>query len=164
MEPRMVQVQVSALALDAGTNSPIVLLKEENSERVLPIWIGFPEANAIAMAKSYQKKEIDRPLTHDLLKLFLDAMETRLIKVAIDELDGTTFKAKFYLQSKTTQSYIDARPSDAIALALRTGAPILLNAQLFGKISGGSGENTSIEELRKRLREIDPSDFGKFNF
>ncbi|OGJ90530.1 MAG: hypothetical protein A2268_03605 [Candidatus Raymondbacteria bacterium RifOxyA12_full_50_37] len=160
----MIHVSVSALAIDAGTNSPIVLLKEERGERVLPIWIGFPEASAIAMARSYEKKEIERPLTHDLLKLILDALEAKLIKVAIDELDGTTYKAKLYLQSGNSSCYIDVRPSDAIALALRTNAPIFIKETILGSAEQEADGANNIANLRKRLREIDPSDFGKFSF
>lgn len=160
----MISVQVSALAIDAGTNSPIMLLKEEKGEKVLPIWIGYPEASAIALAKSYDKNEIERPLTHDLLKMILDALDAKLIKVVIDELDGTTYKAKLFLQSPETDIYIDSRPSDAIALALRTGAPIFIEETLFGRMEASEAQKPNIEDLRKRLREIDPSDFGKFSF
>ena len=160
----MIQVQVSALAIDAGTNSPIMLLKEEKGDKVLPIWIGFPEASAIALAKSYEKNEIERPLTHDLMKMLLDALDTRLIKVVIDELEGTTYKAKLFLQSKNTDCYIDSRPSDAIALALRTGTPIFIEDAVFGQMDQSEEGRPNLEDLRKRLREIDPSDFGKFKF
>ena len=159
----MIQVQVSALAIDAGTNSPIMLLKEEEGEKILPIWIGYPEASAIALAKSFEKNEIERPLTHDLLKMIVDALDAKLIKVVIDELDGTTYKAKLFLQAGNADCYIDSRPSDAIALALRTGSPIFIEEAIFGKMEK-SGEGTpNIDDLRKRLRAIDPSDFGKFN-
>jgi bifunctional DNase/RNase len=161
----MIQVQVSALAIDAGTNSPIMLLKEEKGEKVLPIWIGFPEASAIALARSYEKNEIERPLSHDLMKMILDALDAKLIKVVIDELIGTTYKAKLFLQSANVDCYIDSRPSDAIALALRTGAPIFIENDVFGKTGNAEeGAMPNIDELRKRLREIDPSDFGKFHF
>ena len=158
----MVQVQVSALAIDAGTNSPIMLLKEDKGEKILPIWIGYPEASAIALAKSYEKSEIERPLTHDLLKMILDALNAELIKVVIDELDGTTYKAKLFLQSGNTNCYIDSRPSDAIALALRAGSPIFIEDSVFGRMNKAKGGAPNIDDLRKRLRDIDPSDFGKF--
>ncbi|MBL8027203.1 MAG: bifunctional nuclease family protein [Fibrobacteres bacterium] len=163
----MVKVDVSALAIDAATNMPIMLLKEENGDRVLPIWVGFPEASAIAMAQSYVRHEIERPMTHDLMKLILDGLGGTLIKIVIDELEGTTYKAKLFLQTGDTDCYIDARPSDAVALALRMGAPIfvadaVIEPQTDNDGSGSLMEN--IDELRKRLREIDPSDFGKFSF
>jgi uncharacterized protein len=160
----MIQVYVSALAIDAGTNSPIMLLKEEKGEKVLPIWIGFPEASAIALAKSYEKSEIERPLTHDLMKMILDALSAKLIKVVVDELDGTTYKAKLFLQSDNRDCYIDSRPSDAIALALRTGTPIFIENTVFGRMEDSPSGAPNIDDLRKRLREIDPSDFGKFSF
>jgi bifunctional DNase/RNase len=160
----MVQVHVSALAIDAGTNSPIMLLKEEKGEKVLPIWIGFPEASAIALAKSFDKNEIERPLTHDLLKLILDALSAKLIKVVVDELEGTTYKAKLFLQAGNRDCYLDSRPSDAVALALRTGSPIFVENAIFGKMEESHEGAPNIDDLRKRLRDIDPSDFGKFSF
>lgn len=160
----MIQVNVSSLAIDAGTNSPIMLLKEDKGEKVLPIWIGFPEASAIALAKSYERNEIERPLTHDLFKLVLDALNAKLIKIVIDELDGTTYKAKLFLQTETRDCYIDARPSDAIALALRLAAPIFIENRIFGKMEESTANTPDINDLRKRLRDIDPSDFGKFHF
>jgi len=152
------------LAIDAGTNSPIMLLKEENGEKVLPIWIGFPEASAIALAKSYEKNEIERPLTHDLMKMLLDALDAKLLKVIIDELEGTTYKAKLFLQSPVSDYVIDSRPSDAVALALRAGAPIYIEDQVFGQRDASEEGAPNLEDLRKRLREIDTSDFGKFKF
>lgn len=159
----MVQVYVSALAIDAGTNSPIMLLKEEKGEKILPIWIGYPEASAIAMAKSYEKNEIERPLTHDLIKMIIEAFSARLIKVVVDELDGTTYKAKLFLQADNRDYYLDSRPSDAIAIALRTGAPIFIENSIFGRMDEAQPGIAHIDDLRKRLREIDPSDFGKFS-
>jgi len=160
----MIQVYVSALAIDAGTNSPIMLLKEEKGDKVLPIWIGYPEASAIALAKSYDKSEIERPLTHDLMKMLLDALSAKLIKVVVDELDGTTYKAKLFLQADNRDCYIDSRPSDAIALALRMGSPIFIENTIFGRMEDSQQGAPNIDDLRKRLREIDPSDFGKFSF
>jgi bifunctional DNase/RNase len=163
----MIKVEVSALAIDAATNMPIMLLKEEGGDRILPIWVGFPEASAIAMAQSYTRHEIDRPMTHDLMKLILDGLNGRLVKIVIDELAGTTYKAKLFLQREDTDCYIDARPSDAIALALRMGADMYIEDAVFDPSTNSNADISLIEnidELRKRLREIDPSDFGKFNF
>ncbi len=161
----MVETIVSALAVDASSNTPLVLLKEKEGERVLPIWIGFPEASAIAMSYSYAKRDIDRPMAHDLMKLILDGLDCTLIKIEIDEIKDSTYKAKIFLQSGNKDIYIDARPSDAVALALRMKAPIFVNEALFGAESESLplSSGGSIEELRKRLRTIEPSDFGRYN-
>lgn len=161
----MIQVDVSALAIDAGTNTPLVLLKESEGERVVPIWIGYPEASAIAMAKSYQKKEIERPLTHDLMVILMNALNVKLSKVLIDELEGSTYKAKLFIESSENKDYyIDSRPSDAIALALRSETPIYIEEVILNKVVDDDKSKSNIDSLKKRLRDIDPSDFGKYRF
>lgn len=162
----MVEVTVADLALDPNTNMPILILKEQNGERILPIWIGMAEAGAIAIERSLEKPE--RPLTHDLMKLIIDGMENKLIKIIIDDLKENTFYAKLYLQRENDIVYIDARPSDAVALALRCKAPIYVEDRIFGeKDPVSKDENTfsglNPDELRDKLRNIDPSDFGKFS-
>ena len=114
---------VRGLALDPVTNAPIVILKAEGGTRLLPIWIGLFEANAIAI--EMEKIVAPRPMTHDLLKNMIELLDARMERMVVDNLQENTFFASIYLRSDGREHRLDARPSDAIALALRTGAPIL---------------------------------------
>jgi bifunctional DNase/RNase len=156
----MVKVVVSALAIDPNSETPVIILREETGERTLSIWIGTTEATAIANVNSFTENKISRPLTHDLLKMVIDGLGASLVKIIIDDLINTTYKAKLYLQRGNEVVYIDARPSDAIALALRMNSPVFVANALLGE---EKGEINQAEELRKKLRAIDPTDFGKFS-
>jgi bifunctional DNase/RNase len=157
------KVEVASVAIDSKSNTPVVILKETEKSKTLPIWIGFPEASAIAMVHGNKENPVGRPLTHDLLKLILDGMDCRLLRIVIDELDNNTYKAKLYLQQENKNIMIDARPSDAIALALRCKTSMFVNKEILQKASHDDPtESQSAEELRKKLRDIDPTDFGKF--
>ncbi|MFH1761849.1 MAG: bifunctional nuclease family protein [bacterium] len=159
----LTKARVGSLAIDAKSNTPVVILNEEKGNRTLPIWIGFPEASAIAMFLENKENPVGRPLTHDLLKLLLEGLDCRLLRIAIDELANNTYKAKLYIRQENKSIMIDARPSDAIALALRCNAPIFVNEEIFPKAAPeGISDIQSPEELRKRLRDIDPTNFGKF--
>ena len=125
----MIQVRVSGLAVDQTTQNPVVLLEALEEKGVLPIWIGQPEASAIAFQLAGQTFE--RPLTHDLLRIVIEGFEARVKKVVITELRGNTFYAKIYLGRGEEILAIDARPSDSIALALRTQAPMFVSDELF---------------------------------
>jgi hypothetical protein len=156
---------VSGLAIDLGTNSPVVILEEigDSGRRVLPIWIGHAEATAIAMKLA--DVNIKRPLTHDLMKLIIEGLDSKVIKVVINDLREQTFFAQIYVERKNSLLTIDARPSDSIALALRCGAPIyvanhVLDADLEDK---GLSNEERIQSLRERLKKINPEDFGKFS-
>lgn len=154
------EVMVSSLAIDSAGNSPVVLLKEAGGERVLPIWIGPAEASAIAIQLAGIRMK--RPLTHDLLKNIVDGLDAKVSKVVINDLVGQTFHAEIYLQSGESLVKIDARPSDSIALALRTKTSIFVDEKLLA-LEGGSlekSEEKRAQELRERLRRINPEDFG----
>jgi bifunctional DNase/RNase len=125
----VIQVRVANLAMDPTTHNPVVLLEGVEAKGVLPIWIGQPEANAIAFQLAGQTFE--RPLTHDLLRIVIEGLEARVSKVLITELRGNTFFAKLFLARGNEILSIDARPSDSIALALRTRAPIYVSQELF---------------------------------
>jgi hypothetical protein len=125
----VIQVRVAKLAVDSSTQSPVVLLEGIDAKGVLPIWIGPPEANAILLQLNNQTYE--RPLTHDLLRIVIEGLDARVRKVVITELRGNTFFAKIYLGRGDEILAIDARPSDSIALALRTQAPIYVDPDLF---------------------------------
>ncbi|KPJ49341.1 hypothetical protein AMJ40_05760 [candidate division TA06 bacterium DG_26] len=157
----MAEVVVSALALDA-TNTPVVLLKEIEGDRVLPIWIGYAEANAIDMV--LQGKRSERPLTHDLMKTILAALHVKVTRILISELKDNTFYAKIFLESDGSVLSIDARPSDSIALALRIRAPIHVADEVL-QSSGTSiklDEKTKARVLRNYLKQLDLEDFGKY--
>ena len=143
-----------------------MLLKEKFGDRTLPIWIGENEAFAIAL--SLEGKKSPRPMTHDLLKLVIDAFQSKVLKVEVVGLkmvnDNGTYFAKIYLKSDGKVIAIDARPSDSIALALRTESTIFVDPKVMddnGRVLDG---DTSISELKRRLRNTKPENFGDFDF
>ena len=165
----MIPVRVGGLAIDERTKNPVVLLQEIEGNRVLPIWIGPMEASAIhseLMGKKYQ-----RPLTHDLLVTIIDSLKGKISRVVITDLKDSTFFASIYLDAGAGAVPIDARPSDSIAIALRSHAPIFIVDKLFEKSmepqAMGSPPEKSPEEkaedLRHFLEELRPEDFGKWN-
>ena len=164
----MIEVKVTGLGFDKTTRTPVVLLKELDGERVLPIWIGPAEAEAIARALEGIKP--DRPLTHDLMKSIIDGLKSKVTKVVITELKDNTFFAKIHLENPNfdgkgkSLTHIDARPSDSIALALRVDVPIFVAEEIFAS-SGTSmeiDEETKAEALKKYLENLKPEDFGKY--
>ncbi len=155
----VIQVKINGLALDMTTNSPVVILAAVDSkEKLLPIWIGHYEAWAIAMELSGIKSK--RPLTHDLLKSVIMSMEGEVKKVEVTQLVDQTFFAKIHVDLKGDSLEIDARPSDSIALALKTGVPIFVAEELF-QLKGTSMQKQ--DSLRQRLKRLDPEDFGKYS-
>ncbi len=158
----MIEVKVSAMAIDKGSKSPIIFLKEVDGNMVLPIWIGVQEANAIALELEGVKPP--RPFTHDLIKNFLNGMNIHMLKVIISKLECDTYYATIMLEKNKELYEVDARPSDSIAIALRMKAPIFVEEQVMEK------SGTSIElddELRKKslkeyLKNMDLEDFGKY--
>jgi bifunctional DNase/RNase len=162
----VIQVRVANLAMDPNTDSPVVLLKGVETEGVLPIWIGRPEAGAIAMQLAGQTFE--RPLTHDLLRIVIEGLEARVSKIVITDLRGSTFFAKIFLSRGDEIVTIDARPSDSIALALRAEAPIFVERALFESNSRqietepdddeDDDETPSDDPVQRLLDEIDPED------
>lgn len=162
----MIRVRVSGLAVDQTTQHPVVLLEAMDEKGVLPIWIGQPEASAIAFPLAGQSFE--RPLTHDLLRIVIEGLEAKVRKIVITELRGNTFYAKIYLGKGDEVFVIDARPSDSIALALRAQCPIFVTRELFesNKRDMGAQQQAEHEDeasgdddpLKKFLDEIDPPD------
>jgi bifunctional DNase/RNase len=163
----LIKVKIDGLALDVSTNSPVVVLKpdteEEDENRVLPIWIGHFEAMAIAMALSNMTQR--RPLTHDLIKLIISGFDGKVEKIEITELKEQTFYAVIYIDSKNGLLQIDARPSDSIAIALRTDAPIFASEELFHIKRGEDvpDDFPDAEALKERLKKINPEDFGRYS-
>jgi len=164
----VVEVQVAKLVIDENTKSPVVILKEVDGNRMLPIWIGSAEANAIAAVLAGQT--FPRPLTHDLLSDIIRGLDASIVKIVIGDLRDNTFFATVLVHGATEQLTFDARPSDSIALALRASCPIYVAPKLF-ESSGDRLEPSQItpqsqeeraEELRRHLEQLRPEDFGKF--
>lgn len=159
----MVRMRVAHLGLDRSTNTPVVILQEEGGERTLPIWIGAPEANAIALELQGAKPE--RPLTHDLMKHLVAGLGGELRRVVISGLRENTYLAELLIYRGGEVFEVDARPSDSIALALRMHAPIFSNEELLqGSDEGGTAPEapSDPEALKKFLEKLDPQDLGRF--
>jgi len=168
----LVEVTVWTLAVDQKNQVPVVILKDVDGDRKLPIWIGPHEANVIAMDLAGRK--FQRPLTHDLLHSAIKGLGARLQRVEICDLIANTFFAKIFLEREGEILCIDARPSDSIALALKAKAKIYADSKLFtgeldsllAEAEGGADESGEprIEELKDFIENLDPKDFGKFRF
>jgi len=159
----VVEVKINGLAVDAQAKSHVVILKEKDGERVLPIWIGPAEAQAIARELAGQR--FQRPLTHDLIASIVEGLKARVTRVVISDLKDNTFFAQLLVEREGAVVVIDARPSDSLAVALRCGADIFVNEKLLNE-PGEQDEPTPEEkaqELRKFLENLDPEDFGKYN-
>jgi len=160
------KVSIAGLTMDPASNTPIIILKSDDDEQAVPIWIGLLEATSIASA--LQNIKYDRPMTHDLLKNFADALQISIVKVEVCDLKDNTFYARIYFVSKDQSFDIDARPSDAIALALRFKAPIYVEDSVMqkSKISDGEAEVADTSEEGKKwadyLANLSSDDFGKY--
>lgn len=157
-----VRMEVRGLMLDPSTNVPIVILRDEVGSRLLPIWIGLFEANAIAL--TIEGVEPPRPLTHDLLHVLLEKLGGQLLRVVISDLRATTYYALLFVKTTAGEVEIDSRPSDAIALALRAKAPIFVASEVLDRaraIHVGT-EQLDEDRLKKYLEELGPEDLGKY--
>lgn len=176
----LVEVKVKSLGLDRSNNNPVVILQEEDGDRVLPIWIGPGEASAIAMQLA--DWSFSRPLTHDLLVSVLGGLGGKLDRVLITEVVENTYFAELIIQRNGTVISVDARPSDSIAVALRMQAKIYADDSLLEQatieiaeeesVSTGKGsfewkdppsQDVKAEDLEEYLRRMNPEDFGRFN-
>ena len=155
----MLQMKVSGIALDPFTNTPIVILKDEMNERTLPIWIGFMEASSIAM--ELEKTPRIRPITHDLVKNLLEKLKYDVTKIEVTDLRDDTFYARIYLKREGEEYSLDSRPSDAIAIALRTDSPIFVNEEVIEK-SKSIDIDEDKEKLNELLENMTEGDFGKY--
>jgi len=158
----VVEMKVWKLALDDRTDTPVVILQELSGNRILPIWIGRAEARAIAMELAGQS--FQRPLTHDLLKTVIEGLGATIRKVCVEELRNNTFYAKIFIEKNDEIVGIDARPSDSIALALRSKSPIFIAEELLKEQPDTTemSEDERAEALRRYLDDLNPEDFGKF--
>lgn len=160
-ESHFVRVSVSGMARDPRDN-PVVLLKSDDGDDVLPIWIGHAEAMAIEL--HIKGTQFERPLTHDLLRTTIETLGATVTKVAITGLREGTFFAKIHLQREEDVLVIDARPSDSVALALKSSAPIFVARDVFlahkRALEPEAGTAPAEdEELRRYLKDLDPGEF-----
>ena len=157
-----VEMKIRGLMMDPVTNMPIVLLKENDTDAVLPIWVGVYEANAIAL--EIEKVSTPRPMTHDLLRNLLVGLEATVRKVVVTELRDDTFYAVIWLDRGGEIISIDARPSDAIALALRMDCPIFVEEDVLknSKQAANLVDRASSDDLRKYLENLGDDDLGHY--
>jgi hypothetical protein len=187
----VVEVIVSRLGLDSGSNSFVVILQEKDGDRILPIWIGRSEAESIAAHLDGVHRE--RPMTHDLCRSLIVALGGELVRVNVTRVHEGTFFAEMHVRHEHVTHVVDARPSDSIAIAVRLGAPIFASDELLAEYEAPSGESGSrggeseeapgdaeiesgpdlsessreayirgAEQLKRHLEQLRPEDFGKF--
>ena len=155
-----VEMKVKGLMIDPVSQMPIIVLKKSDDETVLPIWVGLFEANAIAM--QLENIVSPRPMTHDLICSVIDALRATVDRVEITDLRDNTFFALIHLDRAGEKLAIDARPSDAMALALRVRVPIFVAESVLLKSTQGDEEKgDETERLRRWLEQVDPEDLGK---
>ena len=156
----LVEMQIKGLMMDPVTGVPIVILRNADNQRVLPIWVGPVEANAIAL--QIENVTPPRPMTHDLLKNLLTEFDARVQRVVITALRGNTFYAYLDIDRQGTRVLVDARPSDALAVALRSRAPVFVDEAVLDQASSVevSNEQADRERLQRWLERLDPDDMG----
>jgi bifunctional DNase/RNase len=157
-----IEMTIKGLMVDPITNMPIIILRDKAGDRVLPIWVGIFEANAIAL--QMENITTPRPMTHDLLRNVINDLKASVQKVVVTDLRENTFYALIYVAANGDTLAIDARPSDAIALALRTRAPIFVEEAVIdsAKSIDFSSEKPDSERLQKWLESLDPEELGKY--
>ena len=163
LESKEIEVQIRGLMLDPVTNMPIVVLKDIASDLVLPIWVGVFEANAIAL--ELEKAATPRPMTHDLLRNIARGLNALVTKVVVSDLQEDTFFATIWLRQGDEAITIDARPSDAIALAMRFDCPIFVAKSVFGRTRqtvSDSGTNVNPDELKAWLENLNEDETGGY--
>lgn len=158
-----IEVRIRGLMMDPATNMPIVVLKDVASDTVMPIWVGIFEANAIAI--EIEKMAPPRPMTHDLTRNLIQHLNGQLERVVITELKDDTFFAMLWLRQDNEMITIDARPSDAIALALRADCPIYVSEAVMQSAklnTSGPPEGPTAEQLRGWLEGLNDEDLGRY--
>lgn len=157
-----IEMMIKGLMVDPDTNMPIVILRDKEGQRVLPIWVGLFEANAIAL--QIENVSTPRPMTHDLLRNVIADLKATVQKIVVCDLQENTFYALIYLALNGDTVAVDARPSDAIALALRTKAPIFVEDTVIdnAKTVNITSDKNDTERLQKWLESLDPEELGKY--
>ncbi len=156
----LIEMAIKGLMVDPLTNLPIIILRDDTNERVLPIWVGPVEANAIAL--QVENVSTPRPMTHDLLRHVMAELGGRLTRVIIHDLKDSTFYAFLEVERDGERILIDARPSDALALSLRSKVPIFVNVSVFEHVRGAdvAPQQVDQERLQRWLESLDPDDLG----
>jgi len=157
-----IEMKIGGLMVDQTTNMPIVILKDAQSSAVLPIWVGLYEANAIAL--EVEKSTPPRPLTHDLLRNLIQGLNAQVQKVVVTELRDDTFYAVIWMEQNGETISLDARPSDALALALRSDCPIFVDEEVLraAKVLPNPGDQATSQELRRWLENLGDEDLGRY--
>ncbi len=157
-----VEVRIRGLMMDPSTQSPVVVLNDIAGEVVLPIWVGIFEANAIAL--EIEKATLPRPMTHDLLRNVIDGLNAKVTRVVVGSLFENTFHATIWIDQQGEVVAIDARPSDAIALALRADCPIFVSREVLDRArETANGSNTvTPEDLRRWLENLNDDEMGRY--
>ena len=169
----MLEMKVKGLTLDPLTNMPIVILKDTDEKKVLPIWVGIFEANAIAL--EMEQVSTPRPMTHDLIKNIIEGFQAQVARIVVNDLKDNTFYAVITINLNGNEVLIDARPSDAIAVALRVNAPIFVAEKVIEEAKSieftehaasaeREGENMpETDDWKQWLENLKPEDFGKYD-
>lgn len=163
----LIEMKVTGLTIDPFTNMPIIILKDLEEKSALPIWVGLIEASAIAT--ELEDIKLSRPMTHDLVKKMLEELSVKIIKVIVADLHDNTFYAKIILEHDSKEIILDSRPSDAIAMALRTKAPIFVEKSVIDKSRKIDLAKETLDEKgadqqkwTEILENLSPEDFGKY--
>ena len=157
-----IEMTIKTLMFDPVTNLPIIILRDKDGQHMVPIWMGMFEANAIAI--QIENVASPRPMTHDLLKNVIEDLNADIKKIVVHDLKGNTFYALLYLEVNGETVAVDARPSDAIALALRASAPIFIDKKVIenAKKVDLVPDKNDTEQLQQWLANLNPEEFGKY--
>lgn len=157
-----VEMKIRGLMVDPSTQQPIVILKDATGQTVLPIWVGLFEASAIA--REVEKSGTSRPMTHDLLRNLIYGLDATIERVVVSELRDDTFFAVIWLRQHGEVVAIDARPSDALALALRSDCPIFVSEEVLrtAKVIPSPMDQASAEDLKNWLENLGDDDLGRY--
>ena len=158
-----IEMNIKGLMIDHITNMPIIILRDQEGQRILPIWVGVFEANAIAL--QIENVQTPRPMTHDLLKNIIDDLSAQVERIVVTELKENTFYALIHLRRNGHSIEVDARPSDAIALALRTRSPIFVEEAVIQNarsVENSRESSMDVTRLQKWLEGLSEDELGKY--
>ena len=158
-----IEMTIKGLMIDPITNMPIIILRDQEGQRILPIWVGVFEANAIAL--QIENVQTPRPMTHDLLKNVIDDLNARVERVVVNDLRENTFYATIHMKANEHDVLVDARPSDAIALALRTRSPIFVEESVIQNarsVENSRESSMDVTRLQKWLEGLSEDELGKY--